>query len=282
MSMHPQPIPAIPEETARVAHAILPRGNVWLQMRDEFGTLYEDHDFQDLFPRRGQPAEAPWCLALVTLMQYAEGLTDRQAAEAVRTRIDWKYVLSLELTDPGFDFSVLSEFRGRLLAHGAERRLFDQLLNLCRERGWIKARGKQRTDSTHVLAAIRTLRRLECVGETMRHALNILAEVAPAWLLEHMGPAWAERCSSNWCTPRRSFPGYENWMLSKRYGRYGSSTIMPTRRTHRGAQIPNCRPQPCSLLLPMMSKLATAARKALPGRDTKSILPRPVKLILHI
>ncbi len=93
MSMHPQPIPAIPEETARVAHAILPRGNVWLQMRDEFATLYEDHDFQDLFPRRGQPAEAPWCLALVTLMQYAEGLTDRQAAEAVRTRIDWKYVL---------------------------------------------------------------------------------------------------------------------------------------------------------------------------------------------
>src|SRR6266581_7013438 len=193
MSMHPQPIPAIPEETARVAHAILPRGNVWLQMRDEFGTLYEDHDFQDLFPRRGQPAEAPWCLALVTLMQYAEGLTDRQAAEAVRTRIDWKYVLSLELTDPGFDFSVLSEFRGRLLAHGAERRLFDQLLNLCRERGWIKARGKQRTDSTHVLAAIRTLRRLECVGETMRHALDVLAEVAPDWLLEHMDAEWAER-----------------------------------------------------------------------------------------
>ena len=193
MSMHPQPIPTIPEETARIAHAVLPEGNVWMQMREEFGTLYEDKDFADLFPSRGQPAEAPWCLALVTLMQYAEGLTDRQAADAVRTRIDWKYVLSLELTDAGFDFSVLSEFRSRLLAHGAERRLFDQLLNLCRERGWIKARGKQRTDSTHVLAAIRTLRRLECVGETMRHALNVLAEVAPAWLLEHLEPAWGER-----------------------------------------------------------------------------------------
>ena len=186
MSMHPQPIPTIPEETARVAHAVLPQGNVYLQLRDELGTLYEDQDFQDLFPSRGQPAEAPWRLALVTIMQYAEGLTDRQAADAVRTRIDWKYVLSLELTESGFDFSVLSEFRGRLLAHGAERRLFDQLLNRCRERGWIKARGKQRTDSTHVLAAIRTLRRLECVGETMRHALNVLSEVAPAWLLEHM------------------------------------------------------------------------------------------------
>ena len=164
-----------------------------MRMRDDLGTLYEDQDFQDLFPSRGQPAEAPWRLALVTLMQYGEGLADRQAADAVRTRIDWKYVLSLELTDTGFDFSVLSEFRARLLAHEAERRLFDLLLEQCRERGWIKARGKQRTDSTHVLAAIRTLRRLECVGETMRQALNVLAEVAPTWLLEHMDPQWAER-----------------------------------------------------------------------------------------
>ena len=193
MSMHPQPIPAIPEETIRIAHAVLPKGNMWMQMRDELGTLYEDHDFQDLFMSRGQPAETPWRLALVTIMQYGEGLTDRQAADAVRTRIDWKYVLSLELTDTGFDFSVLSEFRGRLLAHGAERRLFDLLLSQCRERGWIKARGKQRTDSTHVLAAIHTLSRLECVGETMRHALNVLAEVAPSWLLEHMDPQWAQR-----------------------------------------------------------------------------------------
>ena len=99
----------------------------------------------------------------------------------------------LEITDSGFDFSVLSEFRSRLLAHGAERRLFDLLLEQCRERGWIKARGKQRTDSTHVLAAIRTLGRLECVGESMRHALNGLAEVAPAWLLEHLDPLWGER-----------------------------------------------------------------------------------------
>jgi transposase len=193
MSLHPQPIPAIPEETIRVAHAVLPEGNVWLQMRDELGTLYEDEDFADLFPSRGQPAEAPWRLALVSLMQYGEGLTDRQAADAVRTRIDWKYVLSLELTDKGFDFSVLSEFRSRLLAHEAERRLFDGLLEHCRNRGWIKACGKQRTDATHVLAAIRTLRRLECVGETMRHVLNVLSEVAPSWLLEHMDPAWAER-----------------------------------------------------------------------------------------
>jgi transposase len=148
MSMHPQPIPAIPEETVRIAHAVLPEGNGWMQMRDELGTLSTDEDFQDVFPSRGQPAEAPWRLALVPLMHYGEGLTDRQEAFAVRTRLEWKYGLSLEVTDTGFDCSVLSEFRGRLLAHGAERRLFDRVLDLCRERGWIKARGKQRTDES--------------------------------------------------------------------------------------------------------------------------------------
>ena len=193
MSLHPQVIPSIPDETARVAHAIFPKGNVYMHMRDELGTIYQDQDFADLFPQRGQAAEAPWRLALVTVIQYAEGLTDRQAADAVRTRIDVKYALSLDLTDVGFDFSILSEFRSRLLASRAERRLFDRLLEQFRTRGWIKARGKQRTDSTHVLAAIRTLRRLECVGETMRHALDVLAEVAPDWLLEHMEPEWAER-----------------------------------------------------------------------------------------
>ncbi len=193
MSMHPQPIPAIPEETVRIAQAVLPKSNVWMRMQDELGKLYEDEDFADLFPSRGQGAQAPWRLALVTIMQYGEGLTDRQAADAVCTRIDWKYALSLKMTDSGFDFSVLSEFRARLLAHGAERRLFDLLLEQCRERGWIKARGKQRIDSTHVLAAIRTLGRLECVGETMRHTLHVLAEVAPSWVLEHMDPLWAQR-----------------------------------------------------------------------------------------
>jgi transposase len=104
MSLHPQTIPAIPEETARVAHAVLPQGNAYMQMRDELGTMYQDQDFLDLFPSRGQPAQEPWRLAVITIMQYAEGLTDRQAADAVRTRIDWKYALSLGLTDPGFDF----------------------------------------------------------------------------------------------------------------------------------------------------------------------------------
>jgi transposase len=115
-------------------------------------------------------------------MQFRENLADRQAAEAVRARIDWKYLLSLDLTDPGFDFSVLSEFRDRLLAGDAEELLLEKLLERCRALGWLKARGSQRTDSTHVLAAIRVLNRLELVTETLRAALNAVATVAPAWL----------------------------------------------------------------------------------------------------
>ena len=136
MSLHPQEIPPIPEETARVARAILPQGNRYLLLRDELGTIYSDELFADVYPRLGQPAEQPWRLGLVTVMQFMENYTDRQAAEAVRIRIDWKYVLSLELTDPGFDFSVLSEFRTRLLESEQGKRLLSALLEQCRARGW--------------------------------------------------------------------------------------------------------------------------------------------------
>jgi transposase len=120
MSLHPQPTGPVPELTARVAHAVFPQGNRWVRLRDEFGPIFNDAAFAPLFPRRGQPAEAPWRLALVTVLQYAENLSDREAANAVRSRIDWKYLLGLDLMDPGFDYSVLSEFRSRLVAGGAE------------------------------------------------------------------------------------------------------------------------------------------------------------------
>jgi transposase len=193
MSLHPQEIPPIPEETMRVARAAFPRGNVYMRMRDELGAIYDDQLFVSLFPARGQPAEAPWRLAFTTVMQFAEGLSDRQAADAVRSRIDWKYALSLELTDSGFDHTVLSEFRTRLLAGEAERLLLDTLLVRGRERGLLKTRGRQRTDSTHVLAAIRALNRLERVGETLRHALNSLAVIAPDWLRTWVPPEWFDR-----------------------------------------------------------------------------------------
>jgi transposase len=195
MSLHPHIIEPVPEETARVARAAFPKGHPSLTFRDALGTIFQDEDFAALFPAWGQPGLPPWRLALVTIMQFRENLADRQAAEAVRARIDWKYLLSLDLTDPGFDFSVLSEFRDRLLAGSAEELLLDKLLERCRAMGWLTARGQQRTDSTHVLAAIRVLNRLELVAETLRAALNAVATIAPDWLQAVTPLAWYERYS---------------------------------------------------------------------------------------
>jgi transposase len=193
MSLHPQATYPIPADTQRVARAAFPRGNIYMQVADHLGTIYHDTQFAALFPTRGQPAAAPARLALVTILQFAEGLSDRQAADAVRSRIDWKYVLGLELTDSGFHHTVLSEFRTRLVAGKAEHLLLDTLLTLARTQGLLKTRGRQRTDSTHVLAAIRVLNRLERVGETLRAALNSLAAVVPAWVQALAPPEWYKR-----------------------------------------------------------------------------------------
>jgi transposase len=193
MSLHPEPIGEIPAETARVARAAFPKGTVVTRLRDEFSALYEDEDFRQLYPARGQPGLAPWRLALVTVFQFLEHLSDRQAADAVRARIDWKYALGLELTDPGFHFSALAEFRARLVAGGAEHLLLDRMLERFKARGLVKARGKQRTDSTHVLAAVHDLHLLELVAETLRAALDDLAAIVPDWLRTIARPDWFER-----------------------------------------------------------------------------------------
>ena len=136
MSMYAREPGTIPEETARVARAACPKGTLAMRLRDELGELYQDEHFASLYPVEGQPAYEPWRLAIITVLQYGEGLTDRQAADAVRERIDWKYALGLELTDPGFDFSVLSEFRTRLIDNQQETLLLDRLLEVCKQRGW--------------------------------------------------------------------------------------------------------------------------------------------------
>src|SRR3954447_14881855 len=153
MSLRPAEIVPVPAATAQVAMAAFPKGCPAMRMRDELSAIYDDRMFASLYPARGRPAHAPWRLALVTVLQFAEDLSDRRAADAVRGRIDWKYALGLELDDPGFDFSVLSEFRARLTAEGAQRLLLDEMLEACKDRGLLKARSRQRTDSTHVLAA---------------------------------------------------------------------------------------------------------------------------------
>jgi transposase len=194
MALRPQSLPPVPEATAAAVQAAFPKGNLYVALRAEFGSLYDDQLFADLYPPSGRPVEvAPWRLALVIVMQYIEGLTDRQAADAVRRCMDWKYALSLELTDPGFNFTLLHDFRGRVLTHTAGQRFLDAFLAACKARGWIKARGTQRTDSTHVLAAIRTLHRLECVLEAIHYALNQLSAAAPTWVQQHVPLDWYPR-----------------------------------------------------------------------------------------
>lgn len=225
MSLHPQEIPPIPETTATTARAAFPRGNRYLAMRDELGSLYTDQDFAALFPTRGQPASAPWRLALILVFQFAESLSDEQAMEAVRARIDWKYALSLELDDPGFDPSVLSEFRDRLIAGGLEQHLLDAMLARFKTAGLLTARGRQRTDSTHVLAAVRALNRLQTVGETMRHALNVLAVAAPDWLASRLQTVWAERSGPRFDEYRLPKAKDERQALAEQIGADGAAVL---------------------------------------------------------
>jgi transposase len=206
MSLRPTPVPPVPEATAQLARQVFPRGHLYLTMRDTFETFFTDALFAPLFSLCGPPATTPWRLALVLILQFAEGLSDCQAAEAVRDRIAWKYLLGLEMNDPGFDPSVLSEFRTRLVAGAAEQLLLETLLTRFREHGLLKARGKQRTDSTHVLAAARLLNRLELVGETMRCALDALAGEAPEWWAAPLPAEWVERYGrrfTDWRLPTR-------------------------------------------------------------------------------
>lgn len=193
MGLHFKTDHNVPKETAEVARAAFPSGNIYMRLRDSLGALYSDADFADLFSRRGRPAESPGVLAMVSVLQVGEGLSDRQAADSVRSRIDWKYLLSLELTDQGFDFTILHDFRERLLEGGRESELLNTLVKIFRARGLLKSGGSQRTDSTRILAAVRLLNRLEVVGETLRFTLNRLSKVAPEWVKSIVTPDWYER-----------------------------------------------------------------------------------------
>ena len=177
MSLHLQTDFAVPEQTARVARRAFPKGNRYTQMRDELGSLSRDEDFAGLYPRRGQPAAAPWRLALVTVMQFGENLTDRQAADAVRARIDWKCALGLELDDAGFDFSILSEpeaapsrWQGRGKTPRPDAGAFP------REEAVEERQTATHRPRAHIVGAVHELNRLEIVGETLHHVLNVLAQ----------------------------------------------------------------------------------------------------------
>ncbi|MGA9694052.1 MAG: transposase, partial [Pseudonocardiaceae bacterium] len=151
-------------------------------VRDRLGEVFPDAEFAPGFGVRGRPGWSPGRLALVTVLQMAENLTDRQAADAIRDKISWKYALGLGLDDEGFDASVLSEFRTRVVEHGLEQRVLDLLLAALVEQELVAPGGKQRTDSTHVISAVRDFNRLELAGQSVRAALEAVAAVAPDWL----------------------------------------------------------------------------------------------------
>lgn len=226
MSMRPVLWPEVPEQTALVARRAFPKGSLAIRLRNELGPLFQDADFTDTFGVRGRPGIAPSLLMLVTVLQFVERLTDRQAAQAVAGRIDWKYALSLELDDPGFDNSVLTEFRSRLIGNDLSRLAFDRLLERCRELGLVKAGGKQRTDSTHVIAAVRDLNTMELAGEAVRALLEALATVAPQLLaetveLEEFTRRYGPPVSA-WRQPRTAA---ERDALTLQYGRDGRTVL---------------------------------------------------------
>lgn len=197
MSMQPRPWPEPVEEVARAVRAMY-RGRrqvpLPVRVRDELGELFADAEFAVAFGTEGRPGWSPGRLALVSVLQRAENLTDRQAADAVRADLTWKYALGLGLEDPGFDASVLSEFRSRVTRHGLEERVLDLLLAALKEKGLVGAGGAQRTDSTHVVSAVRDLNRLELAGECVRAALEAISAAAPGWVEQVLEvPGWADR-----------------------------------------------------------------------------------------
>jgi transposase len=189
MSLKPKPVRDMPPEIAKVRD-LIPEGSVYRLVGDVLYAKYDDADYVDLYHAEGQPGLSPVLLAFVTIFQFLEKLPDRAAANALRVRLDWKYALHLPLDDAGFNFSVLSEFRDRVLAHGAEARLFDSVLAQLAEMGLLKRRGRQRTDSLAILTKVRDLTRLERLVETVRLALRALLAADENWVQRTVPPTW--------------------------------------------------------------------------------------------
>ncbi len=193
MSLKLEPPRAMPADIALVGSKLLPANSPYRLIGDELFEQYRDEDFVDLYSREGKPAISPVLLVFIITFQFLEKLSDRQAAEAVRMRLDWKYALHLPLSYAGFNFSVLSEFRDRLIRHQAERRVFDRLLEQMQSLGLLKRRGRQRTDSMAMLTKMRRLNRVERVAETLRLAARALVKLNREWCEEVLPPCWEER-----------------------------------------------------------------------------------------
>jgi transposase len=229
MSVQPRPWPQ-PNPQITAAIRAMYRGKrvapLAVQIRDRLGELFPDVEYTEAFGRRGKPGWSPGRLALVTVLQKSADLTDRQAADEVRENLAWKYALGLTLDDPGFDHTVLSEFRTRVVEHHLEEKVLDLLLDALHEHGLVGAGGKQRTDSTHIVSAVRDLNRLELTGESVRAALNALAAACPDWVDEVLVVAdWSRRYSERIDTWRMPSSKTKKDELALNYARDGFTLI---------------------------------------------------------
>lgn len=268
-----------PEETVRVARTAFPKGNLYLSIRDHLGVVYEDRSFVSLFSATGQPAIAAWRLAWVTIMQFAEGLTDRQAAEAVRSRIDWKYLLGLPLEDAGFHYSVLSEFRSRLVSGQLEHQLLDALLTVCKAQGWLKASGRQRTDSTHVLAAVERLHRYELVKEVLEGALNRCAQRAPEWLQAKVPQEWFRRYGQSDFAGRAAKTQAEKRAQAEQIGRDGVQLLLWLEQDDTPQELRETREiQVLQQVWPQQYVLAVDGSAAVQWREKGQLLPAAARI----
>lgn len=193
MSLKITPPRAMPVDTGELGAKLLPEGSPYKWIGDKLYEQYSDEEFADLYSQEGRPAISPVLLAIVLIFAYLERLSDRQVVEALRMRLDWKYALHLPLEYGGFDFSVLSEFRDRMIQHEAEKRVFEKMLGQMQEIGLLKRRGRQRSDSMAMLTKMRTLNRVERVAETLRVAARALVKADPEWSSEVLPPSWEER-----------------------------------------------------------------------------------------
>ncbi|HEY5989248.1 MAG TPA: IS1182 family transposase [Streptosporangiaceae bacterium] len=196
--LRPVGVPEVPVETAALARKVHPRGTDEMRVRDALGPLFADEDFtsagfEDMYASLGQPGLSPALLAMVTVLQFLHHLSDRDAAQAVADRISWKYALGLELEHTGFDYTVLCEFRARLAVAGRADALLSVMLERLQQAGLVRAGGRVRTDSTHVLACVRRLNRIETLGEGLRAALEEIARISPGWIVPLLRPGWDER-----------------------------------------------------------------------------------------
>ena len=194
----------MPEETGRIGKMLLEEKDPYRMIGNQLFEKWQEEEFADLYSREGKPGYSPVILAFVSVFQFMERLADRQAAQALRMRLDWKYALHLPLEDAGFDFSVLSEFRDRVIEGKAEQRVFEKLVEEIQAMGLIKEHGKQRSDSIAMLVKVRRLSRIEMVVETLRLAVVALVAADREWCEEVIPPSWEEKYGERFVRQRYS------------------------------------------------------------------------------